>query len=193
MENNMSRVLKFRNVETEENSASAINSHLDRIKRNRDQVRYSNSSGFMYCFVVQKINDLDFYGHIAGPDTDKSRLVCPLSVKFLVTQNIFGECQIRIISRDKYTPYESAIKLSKHAIKKIIKSLEKKPQKFSDGLSKTHWDGFFLSYSGKENNLKENFEETFNDAIAQHYFPNDFKETCKNIGFNIESQQAGIS
>lgn len=181
----MIRNFRFKTGELPRKCVSRIVRHLDRVSRNRDQVRCRNSKGFLYCFAIKKINSKSFEAWVAGPDNNQERWTRTIFVHVRVTENEFEQPQIDVISRDGATSYECAMKVAKHAINKIEKSLEKKPLKFDDGLDKSDWDGFFLSHSGKHD-LWDDFDEVFDKAISENYFPKEFKEVCREIGFNIE-------
>jgi len=182
----MIRSIRLRQVELEQRAVSKIVRELDRIGRDREQLRHNNANGFMYVAPIKKINESTFIGHIAGPDTERSGV--NLSVKFKVTQNEKGFEQITLLSRDKITSSEQAMVLVKHAINKHLKELPKKPYVFDNGCNKENWHGFYLSYSGKNNKLNADFDLLFDQALAEGYFPNNFRETCREFGFNISRE-----
>lgn len=182
------RALKLREPELELGTASKIIMELDRIKRNREQFRHNNSNGFMYIVFIRKIDAISFEAHLGGPDTDFLRQFNPIDVKFRVTQNEFGEPQIRIGRRDRHTTYEEALMLAKHSLNKLLKDLPKKPYVFDEGLKKDNWNGYYFSYSGAENKLNDKFDEIFDRAVAEFYVPSSMRETCRDFGFNIKPE-----
>lgn len=182
----MIRTIRLREVELEQRAVSNIVRELDRIGRDREQLRHKNAQGFMYVAPIKKIDELTFIGHIAGPDTERSNV--SLSIKFKVTQNEKGFEQITLLSRDKTTSNEQAMLLVKHAINKHLKELPKKPYVFDNGCNKDNWHGFYLAYSGKNNKLNADFDLLFDEATSKGYFPENFRETCREYGFNISKE-----
>lgn len=180
------RTFRFRQVELEHQTISSIVRELDRIGRDREQARNSNILGFMYIILIRKIDAVTFSGHIGGPDTEQSVRGVPLSIKFQVTQNADGYEQVSIVHRDRDTTYEQAFEIVKHGINKHFKELPNKPYTFDDGMDKDNWNGYYLSYSGVENNLRANFDEIFDRAVEEGYFPGNLRETCREYGFNID-------
>lgn len=180
------RTFRFRQVELEHQTVSNIVSELDRIGRDREQARHKNVLGFMYIILIKKIDALSFSGHIGGPDTEQSVHGVPLSIKFTVTQNAAGYEQITIVHRDRDTSYEQAFDIVKHGINKHFKELPNKPYIFDDGMDKDNWNGYYLSYSGENNNIRASFDEIFDRAVEERYFPENLRETCREYGFNID-------
>lgn len=180
------RNLRFRKVELERYAISSIVEELDRIGRDREQSRCGSGSKFLYVVLIQKVDALTFQGHIAGPNAEDTARRNPVSIKFSVTQNEFGQEQITLVNRDRGTSYEEAMEIVKHGIKKHYVDLPKKPYVFDEGCNKDNWNGYYLSYSGVNNNLWATFDEVFDRAVEEGYFPENLRETCREYGFNID-------
>lgn len=183
---NALREIRLRKYEPEDNAAVKVVLELDRIGRDREQIRHGSGKGFKYVVAVKKLNDASFAAELGGPDTKANRRTLPIYVKFRVGLDLNGENKIAIVDKDLATTYEQAMHLAKHSVSKILRDLPKKPFDFPDGIDKSGWSGFYLSYSGKDKKVWDSFDDEFDKAVAANYFPEEMREPLREMGFNIK-------
>lgn len=181
--------MKYRfNNEYTEDHHSTLFENLEREGRDHFHVRHGVKTKIHYLNICAlDFKNKTFWGHLVGPDDDKTGRRNLIDIIYKVTVGKSGKPIIHIEYTDGKTSPEQSLRLVEHALVKMAKK--------SNDLESNHpfngnLHGLYL-YSAKNKGFHKDFEKVVNDAERNLIIPNSFKKSLVSIGYDLQFRTSG--